>query len=136
MGPHIPRCSGTSGVLEQYMFVSSVPSQLDLLESVALIQTILYLVCGILFESQPRFSVDEYNSLVSGEYLSIIALCSCIFVLVLGCILCIGEIFDVRDSKMCAPVLTPTFSCMQSDMNSLYALLRNTQMHVFSAKAH
>jgi hypothetical protein len=78
---------------------------LDVLESIALVQTILYLVCGILFESQPRFSVAEYIDLVDRDTLSIVALFSCLFVIALGILMAFQEIHDVRDTAIAMSVI-------------------------------
>ena len=75
--------------------------QLDLLESIALIQTILYLVCGVLFESQPRFNTQEYTGLVEQDLLSAVALFYTMAILGLGIVLIWHEINDVHDSNTC-----------------------------------
>jgi len=78
---------------------------LDLLESIALIQTILYLVCGVLFESQPRFNTAEYTGLVEQDLLSGLALFSTMAILVLGIVLIWHEINDVHDSNIAMTVI-------------------------------
>jgi len=79
---------------------------LDLLESVSLVSTIFYLICGLLFQSQPRFNTLEYDFMFTGSFNLELFLTISIFVVMLfGIYLSIREIKEKRDKDIAMRVI-------------------------------
>jgi hypothetical protein len=72
---------------------------LDLMDSLALLQTIFYLVCAVLLHSTPRFVENEYYSLIGANTLSVMMLISVMVVLAVGSTLSTAEVFDLGDRE-------------------------------------